>query len=85
MPGNPLASDVPCNCAVNQVCLRVGRFGEFRCLDRKFRYKFNAFSITPLTIMLCMHQYTVHSEGERCDRGCYSDDDDKDDGGMYAM
>ena len=39
LPGNPLASDAPCNCAVDQVCLRVGRFGEFRCVDCKFRYK----------------------------------------------
>ena len=82
LPGNPLVSDTPCNCAVNQVCLRVGRFGEFRCVDCRFRYiNIRASLIIIITVVLTI----VLSEGERCDSGRYNDDnDDKDDEGSYA-
>lgn len=80
LPGNPLVSDTPCNCAVNQVCLRVGRFGEFKCVDCRFNQYLSFINHYYFDFVLI----TVLSEGERCDSGRYNDDDDEDDKGIHA-
>ena len=37
MAGDSLLSDGPtCSCDDNQVCLRVGRFGDPKCVDCEF-------------------------------------------------
>ena len=44
----PIMRDEPCSCTENQVCLRVGRFGEHKYVDCKFQ-------LQPKQLLQCMY------------------------------
>ena len=80
-------SDTPCSCDENQVCLRVGRFGQHKCVDCKL---FINSLFTPCLYYMGefnIHPYIIHNavltEGERCDAGRDDDEEDESNNGQW--
>ena len=84
-------SDTPCSCDENQVCLRVGRFGQHKCVDCKLFTNSRFMVLKPCLYHMgeyvIIHSYiiihnAVLTEGERCDAGRDDDDEDESNDGQ---
>ena len=81
-------SDARCNCDENQVCLRVGRFGQHKCVGCKLFINSLFMVLKPCLYYMGEHIHSyiipnaVLTEGERCDAGRDDDEEDENNDGQ---